>query len=48
MQIIAKEQNNIYFKTIILKYCEYLTYDSQYSLRRTIEMFSNNTRFIIV
>lgn len=47
-QIIAKEQNNIYFKTIILKNCEYLTYDSQYSLRRTIEMFSNNTRFIML
>jgi DNA polymerase III delta prime subunit len=47
MQIINKI-NNIFFKTIILQYCEYLTYDSQYSLRRTIEQFSNNTRFILL
>lgn len=47
MQIINKS-NNIHFKTIILQYCEYLTYDSQYSLRRTIEQFSKNTRFILL
>ena len=47
MQII-KKQLNIHFKTIILDYCESLTYDSQYSLRRTIEQFSHNTRFIFL
>ena len=35
-------------KTIILEHCNYLTYDSQYSLRRTIEQFCNNTRFIML
>jgi DNA polymerase III delta prime subunit len=47
MQIIHKE-SNIYFKTIILRYSEYLTYDSQYSLRRTIEQYNKNTRFILL
>lgn len=47
MQIINKK-SNIYFKTIILEHGEYLTYDSQYSLRRTIEQFSHNTRFILL
>jgi hypothetical protein len=46
-QIIHKE-SNIYFKTIILRYSEYLTYDSQYSLRRTIEQYNKNTRFILL
>lgn len=47
MQIINKK-SDIYFKTIILEHGEYLTYDSQYSLRRTIEQFSHNTRFIML
>ena len=47
MQIINKK-SNIFFKTIILEHGEYLTYDSQYSLRRTIEQFSHNTRFILL
>ena len=45
MQLIHKK-NNVRFKTIILDHAEYLTYDSQYSLRRTIEQFSHNTRFL--
>ena len=47
MQII-KKQEDINFKTIILDFCESLTYDSQYSLRRTIEQFSHNTRFLFL
>ena len=47
MQIINKK-SNVYFKTIILYHAEFLTYDSQYSLRRTIEQFSHNTRFILL
>jgi hypothetical protein len=46
MQIINTKAG-IPFKTIILEHGEYLTYDSQYALRRTIEQFSHNTRFII-
>lgn len=49
MQIINnKDNSNINFKTIILNYSEYLTYDSQYSLRRTIEQYNHNTRFIML
>ena len=49
MQIINNKDNlNINFKTIILNYSEYLTYDSQYSLRRTIEQYNHNTRFIML
>lgn len=47
MQIINK-RTNVQFKTIILDNGEHLTNDSQYSLRRTIEQFSHNTRFIMV
>lgn len=47
MQIIHKT-SGIHFKTIILKHAEYLTYDSQYSLRRTIEQYSNHTRFVLL
>ena len=47
MQIIHKT-SGIFFKTIILKHAEYLTYDSQYSLRRTIEQYSNHTRFVLL
>lgn len=47
MQIIQKI-SCISFKTIVLQYAEYLTYDSQYSLRRTIEQYNHNTRFILL
>tara|TARA_B100000900_G_scaffold405884_1_gene416095 strand:+ start:536 stop:1276 length:741 start_codon:yes stop_codon:yes gene_type:complete len=47
MQIIRKEKD-LSFKTIVLEYAENLTYDSQYCLRRTIEQYSNHTRFIIL
>ena len=47
MQIIHKT-SGIFFKTIVLKHAEYLTYDSQYSLRRTIEQYSNHTRFVLL
>ena len=47
MQII-KKTNDINFKTIILEHADNLTYDSQYSLRRTIEQYSKTTRFIFV
>lgn len=47
MQIIQKI-SGISFKTIVLQYAEYLTYDSQYSLRRTIEQYNHNTRFILL
>ena len=47
MQIMHKT-DRLSHKTIILEHCNYLTYDSQYSLRRTIEQFCNNTRFIMM
>tara|TARA_Y100000768_G_C23984599_1_gene687972 strand:- start:792 stop:1532 length:741 start_codon:yes stop_codon:yes gene_type:complete len=47
MQII-NNKCNINFKIILLQYSEYLTYDSQYSLRRTIEQYNHNTRFILL
>uniref|UniRef100_A0AB39JEG0 Replication Factor C Small Subunit n=1 Tax=Florenciella sp. virus SA2 TaxID=3240092 RepID=A0AB39JEG0_9VIRU len=47
MQILNKT-DTIKFKTIILKNAEYLTYDSQYSLRRTIEHYNKTTRFILI
>ena len=47
MQIISNK-SGVPFKTILLKHAEYLTYDSQYSLRRTIEQYSNSTRFILL
>lgn len=47
MQIMHKT-DRLSHKTIILEHCNYLTYDSQYSLRRTIEQFCNNTRFIMI
>jgi len=47
MQII-KKINDINFKTIILEHADNLTYDSQYSLRRTIEQYSKTTRFIFI
>ena len=47
MQIFNKTPN-INFKTIVLEHCDNLTYDSQYSLRRTIEQYSKTTRFIFI
>ena len=47
MQIINNKYN-VKFKVILLQYSEYLTYDSQYSLRRTIEQYNHNTRFILL
>jgi DNA polymerase III delta prime subunit len=47
MQIVHKTKH-ISFKTIVLKHAEFLTYDSQYSLRRTIEQYCNHTRFILL
>ena len=43
-----KKEKHLPFKVIILEYAEYLTYDSQYSLRRTIEQYNHHTRFIIL
>ena len=47
MQIFNKTED-ISFKTIVLTQANNLTYDSQYSLRRTIEQYSKTTRFIFV
>lgn len=40
--------NKTKFKTILLKHAEFLTHDAQYSLRRNIETYSQNTRFVIL
>lgn len=40
--------NHIKFKAVLLYDAEYMTIDSQYSLRRTIEVYSKNTRFFII
>lgn len=40
--------NNITFKTIVLLNADNLTIDAQSALRRCIELFSYNTRFIII
>ena len=49
VKLFSKQQlsKNILFKIIILYDAEFLTVDAQYSLRRTIEIYSNSTRFII-
>lgn len=47
MQIVQKT-NVVNFKTIVLEHADNLTYDSQYSLRRTIEQYSKTTRFIFI
>ena len=47
MQILKKTKD-VNFKTIVLEHADNLTYDSQYSLRRTIEHYSKTTRFIFV
>jgi hypothetical protein len=46
----VKFQNptHIKFKAVILYDAEYMTIDAQYSLRRTIEVYSKNTRFFII
>ena len=40
--------SNYKFKTIILMNADKLTIDAQSAMRRCIELFSNNTRFIII
>ncbi len=47
MQII-KQNQSISFKVVVLQYAEYLTHDAQYCLRRTIEQYNKNTRFIVL
>lgn len=49
VKLFSKQQlsKSILFKIIILYDAEFLTVDAQYSLRRTIEIYSNSTRFII-
>lgn len=39
---------HIKFKCVLLYDVEYLTIDAQYLLRRAIEIYSNNTRFIMI
>lgn len=39
---------HIKFKCVLLYDAEYLTIDAQYLLRRVIEIYSNNTRFIMI
>ena len=50
IKLFSKQQlsPNILFKSIILYDAEYLTVDAQYSLRRSIEIYSNSTRFFII
>ena len=50
IKIFSKHQicNSDIFKSIILYDAEYLTNDAQYSLRRCIETYSENTRFFII
>jgi hypothetical protein len=45
---IAKTTKDILFKTVLLRNAEFLTHDTQYSLRRDIEQYCHNTRFIIL
>tara|TARA_B110001450_G_scaffold249987_1_gene268047 strand:- start:273 stop:1031 length:759 start_codon:yes stop_codon:yes gene_type:complete len=47
MQIFNKT-GDVNFKTIVLEHADNLTYDSQYSLRRTIEQYSKTTRFMFI
>lgn len=47
MQIFNRTKD-VNFKTIVLEHADNLTYDSQYSLRRTIEQYSKTTRFIFI
>jgi|TARA_B110000503_G_scaffold43702_1_gene71521 hypothetical protein len=50
IKLFSKQQlsPNILFKSIILYDAEYLTVDAQYSLRRSIEIYSHSTRFFIL
>jgi DNA polymerase III delta prime subunit len=43
-----QSNNGIIFKTIVLLNADYLTIDAQSALRRSIELFSCNTRFFII
>lgn len=45
---VSNGNNQITFKTIVLYNADYLTVDAQSALRRCIEVFSHNTRFILV
>lgn len=45
---IFNKTKDVNFKTIVLEHADNLTYDSQYSLRRTIEQYSKTTRFIFI
>ena len=40
--------SKVSFKSVVLYDAEHLTYDSQYSLRRSIEQYSHNTRFFLI
>lgn len=50
IKLFAKQQLSplVPFKSVILYDAEYLTVDAQYSLRRSIEMYSHSTRFFII
>ena len=50
IKLFTKQQlsPNILFKSIVLYDAEYLTVDAQYSLRRSIEVYSHSTRFFII
>jgi len=50
IKLFSKQQlsPNILFKSIVLYDAEYLTVDAQYSLRRSIEVYSHSTRFFII
>ena len=50
IKLFSKQQLSplILFKSVILYDAEYLTVDAQYSLRRSIEMYSRSTRFFIL
>lgn len=43
-----QSNNGILFKTIVLVNADYLTIDAQSALRRSIELYSYNTRFFII
>lgn len=45
---IMKQTESLKFKVVVLQHAEYLTHDSQYCLRRTIEQYNKNTRFVIL
>lgn len=47
-KINKNKETGIFFKTIILLNADFLTIDAQSALRRCIELFSYNTRFIII